>query len=191
MLMGEILVTKISTNPWETVKQSVVKMLSEVFSVSQDVVAGSIEKPPDSSLGDLASTIAFSLAKELKKSPVEVVNEVLSKLEALTDKEPMIDVNKSISFINRQGKTIAMKVRIAGTRGPKGAAATCTVLYLGKNQTIEVSKKNPEQKKDIGKVRIDLKLNTSYSYKDKISVRITRTDIRQGMHRNRKSSNDF
>ena len=63
------------------------KMLSEAFSVSHDVMAESIEKPPDSNLGDLASTIAFSLAKELKKSPVEVVNEVISKLEDHADKE--------------------------------------------------------------------------------------------------------
>lgn len=82
--------TEISINPWETVRQSVVKMLSDVFSVSQDDVASSIERPPDSALGDLASTIAFSLAKERKKSPIAIVNELLPKLQAVSSEDPLI-----------------------------------------------------------------------------------------------------
>ncbi|MFW9963287.1 MAG: arginine--tRNA ligase [Candidatus Sifarchaeia archaeon] len=81
---------EISTNPWETVRELIVKVLSEVFSVSEELVAGSIEKPPDPALGDLASTIAFSLAKEMRKKPVSVVEEYLPKLETMTSKEPMI-----------------------------------------------------------------------------------------------------
>jgi len=92
---------KRSTNPWETVRQSVVKMLSDVFSVSQDDVALSIEKPPDSALGDLASTIAFSLAKKHKKSPVAIITESLSKLEAIAAGNPLVkEVNANGPYIN-------------------------------------------------------------------------------------------
>ena len=82
--------TDSSTNPWETVRQSVVNVLSDVFSVSQEDVSLSIEKPPDSALGDLASTIAFSLVKEHKKSPVAIVNEFLPRLQAVAAEDPLI-----------------------------------------------------------------------------------------------------
>lgn len=65
-------------------------MLSEVFSVSEELVAGSIERPPDPALGDLASTIAFSLSKVMRKKPVSVVEEYLPKLETIAAKESMI-----------------------------------------------------------------------------------------------------
>ncbi|KXH76963.1 MAG: hypothetical protein AM326_06065 [Candidatus Thorarchaeota archaeon SMTZ-45] len=81
---------EISINPWETVRELVVKMLSEVFSVSEGMVANSIEIPPDPALGDLASTISFTLAKQMMKKPVVIVKEHLQKLEALAAREPMI-----------------------------------------------------------------------------------------------------
>ena len=93
--------TKSSANPWETVRNIVVDILSETFSVSRDVVRETIEIPPDSALGDIATTIAFSLAKELKKSPIEVVSEALTKLESLVSKNPMVkDVATKGPYIN-------------------------------------------------------------------------------------------
>jgi arginyl-tRNA synthetase len=94
-------VTKIFTNPWENVRQSVVKMLSEVFSVPQDEVVSLIEIPPDSALGDLASTIAFSLSKKLKKSPIAIVSEYLPDLESLAAKDPVIkEITTKGPYIN-------------------------------------------------------------------------------------------
>ncbi len=93
--------TEISTNPWETVRQSVVKILSDVFSVSQDDVTSSIERPPDSALGDLASTIAFSLAKERKTNPVAIVNELLPKLQAVASEDPLIkEISSKGPYVN-------------------------------------------------------------------------------------------
>ena len=90
LVSGEAQVSEISTNPWKTVRQMLVKVLSDVFSVSQDVVDATIERPPDSALGDLASTIAFALAKQLKKNPVAVVNDFLPKLKERASHESMI-----------------------------------------------------------------------------------------------------
>lgn len=123
--MDEMQLIKSSTNPWETVRQSIVKMLSDVFSVSQDDVALSIERPPDSALGDLASTIAFSLAKEHKKSPVVIVNEALPKLEEVAAEDPLIkEVNIEGPYINiflDHGKmaelTVGSVIEYAGAYG--------------------------------------------------------------------------
>lgn len=40
-----------------------------------------VEEPPSSDMGDVASSIAFQLAKELKRSPMEITQEVLGKIE--------------------------------------------------------------------------------------------------------------
>jgi arginyl-tRNA synthetase len=147
-------VTKIFTNPWETVRQTVVKMLSEVFSVSQEVVAESIEKPPDSALGDLASTIAFSLAKELKKNPVEVVNAVLSKLESLADKEPMIKEIKTkgpyINIFFDHGKLAEL---IVGSVLEMGDTYGRSQEFKGQRALIESPAVNPSKPWHIGHAR--------------------------------------
>ena len=146
--------TEISTNPWETVRQSVVKMLSDVFSVSQDVVMESIEKPPDSTLGDLASTIAFSLAKKLKKSSVAVVGEGLPKLEALAADDPLIkEVSAKGPYINvffDHGKmaelTVGSVLECAGTYGQSQE-------FKGQRALIESPAVNPSKPWHIGHAR--------------------------------------
>lgn len=40
-----------------------------------------IEEPPNSTLGDVASSVSFQLAKNLKRSPMEITNEILEVIE--------------------------------------------------------------------------------------------------------------
>jgi len=40
-----------------------------------------MEEPPNSQLGDVASSVSFQLAKELKRSPMDITNDILSVLE--------------------------------------------------------------------------------------------------------------
>lgn len=40
-----------------------------------------LEEPPNPKMGDLASTVSFQLAKELKKSPMEITNDILKNIE--------------------------------------------------------------------------------------------------------------
>ena len=146
--------TEISTNPWETVRQSVVKILSEVFSVSQDVVMKSIEKPPDSALGDLASTIAFALAKELKKSPIAVISEGLPKLEDLAAENSMIkEVTTKGPYINiffDHGKMAELTVgSVLGCTGAYGHSQE----FKSQRALIESPAVNPSKPWHIGHAR--------------------------------------
>ncbi|MGY5870693.1 MAG: arginine--tRNA ligase [Candidatus Thorarchaeota archaeon] len=77
-------------NPWGTIEDLVERLLAEASETSVNFVLASVETPPDSALGDMASTIAFSLAKKLKKSPVAIASELLPKLQKLADKDPLI-----------------------------------------------------------------------------------------------------
>jgi arginyl-tRNA synthetase len=147
-------VTEIFTNPWETVRKSVVKILSDVFSVPHEEVALTIEKPPDSSLGDLASTIAFSLTKDLKKSPVAIVSEFLPELEAHAAEEPMIkEVTTKGPYINiffDHGKlaelTIGSVLELGGTYGHSQE-------FKGQRALIEYPAVNPSKPWHIGHAR--------------------------------------
>ncbi|MHA2058593.1 MAG: arginine--tRNA ligase [Candidatus Thorarchaeota archaeon] len=146
--------TEIFTNPWETVRKSVVKILSDVFSVPHEEVALTIEKPPDSSLGDLASTIAFSLTKDLKKSPVAIVSEFLPELEAHAAEEPMIkEVTTKGPYINiffDHGKlaelTIGSVLELGGTYGHSQE-------FKGQRALIEYPAVNPSKPWHIGHAR--------------------------------------
>ena len=40
-----------------------------------------VEEPPSSDMGDVASSLSFQLAKELKRSPMEITQEILEKIE--------------------------------------------------------------------------------------------------------------
>lgn len=40
-----------------------------------------VEEPPNSDLGDLASTVSFQLAKQLKKPPLEITKDILNVIE--------------------------------------------------------------------------------------------------------------
>jgi len=154
LLEDDIQLMKRSTNPWETVRQSVVKMLSDVFSVSQDDVALSIEKPPDSALGDLASTIAFSLAKKHKKSPVAIITESLSKLEAIAAGNPLVkEVNANGPYINiflDHGKmaelTIKSVIEYAGDYGR-------SKVFNNRRALIESPAVNPSKPWHVGHAR--------------------------------------
>lgn len=56
-----------------------------------------LEKPKDSSLGHFATPVAFSLAKELKKSPMILADELILQLE---NKELFEKIEAVKGFIN-------------------------------------------------------------------------------------------
>jgi len=77
-------------NPWDSATQIVVKLLADAAETTVENVQDSIEIPPDSSMGDLASTLAFALAKERKQNPAKIAQDMLPKIESLTKKNPLI-----------------------------------------------------------------------------------------------------
>ncbi len=130
------------------------KVLSEVFSVSEELVAGSIERPPDPALGDLASTIAFSLAKEMRKKPVSVVEEYLPKLETMAAKEPMIkEIITKGPYINiflDRGKLAEVTLESVLEQGDNYGHS---LEFKGQRALIEYPAVNPSKPWHIGHAR--------------------------------------
>ena len=151
---GERQVSEISTNPWEAARQTLVGLLSEAFSVSREAADETIEIPPDSELGDLASTIAYSLAKQLKKNPVAIVSEFLPKLEERASHEPMIkEITTKGPYINifiDQGQLAELTVKSILELGHKYGRCD---EFLGKRALIEYPAVNPSKPWHIGHAR--------------------------------------
>lgn len=88
-------------NPWEFARDRVVEILAKVTGLDPGSIAENLEIPPDSALGDLATTIAFSLAKEQKKSPAKIAEEITKNIEALCTTEPLVDsVRQKGPYVN-------------------------------------------------------------------------------------------
>jgi arginyl-tRNA synthetase len=141
-------------NPWNIARSKVVDILSNVSGSTPADVLSSIEVPPDSTLGDLASTIAFSLAKQQKKNPGAITTEMLPKLKKLVDSEPLIkSVEAKGPYINiffdrgAFAKATIMAVSDSGEKYGKSSE------FSGKRALIEFPAVNPSKPWHIGHTR--------------------------------------
>ncbi len=141
-------------NPWDHAKQVVVSILSKASAADPEVVNSSIEIPPDPTLGDVASTIAFALAKERKKNPAAIAADLLPRLRELVSDETLVkSVEAKGPYINillNRGafsKTTIASVSESGDDYGKSAE------FDGKRALIEFPAVNPSKPWHIGHTR--------------------------------------
>ncbi|MHA2212103.1 MAG: arginine--tRNA ligase domain-containing protein [Candidatus Thorarchaeota archaeon] len=79
------------SNPWQAVRETVVRLIAEAASVAPEIVDEFTEIPPDSSLGDVATTLSFHLAKETKKKPMAIAAQIRDKLSKLIEDDPLVE----------------------------------------------------------------------------------------------------
>ena len=77
-----------------SLKQEISHILCEHLACAEVV----LEIPKDATLGDLATPIAFSLAKEYKKSPMQIAEDLAVKLESLDCFESVVATKGFINF---------------------------------------------------------------------------------------------
>ncbi|MBS3793809.1 MAG: arginine--tRNA ligase [Candidatus Thorarchaeota archaeon] len=80
-----------SVNPWKSAFDEVVEIIVNVTDLEAEEIRGSIEVPPNPKMGDLASTVAFTLAKKEKRSPAEFATKLGKKLKEEIAKHPVIE----------------------------------------------------------------------------------------------------
>ena len=78
-------------NPWNFVMGKVAAILSKAASVDLMTMRENMEVPPDSKLGDVATTISFRLAKERKESPSKIALDISGELESAIKKELLVE----------------------------------------------------------------------------------------------------
>lgn len=78
-------------NPWNYVMDRVAGILAKSASVDLVTALENLEIPPDSKLGDVATTISFRLAKERKENPTKIATDISKKLEKAIKREPLVE----------------------------------------------------------------------------------------------------
>lgn len=164
-------------NPWDTAKQVVVKMLAEAAETKTEIVLGSLEVPPDSKMGDLATTLAFLLAKKLKKNPATIASEIHEKLQPLIMKEPLINrVETKGPYINiffeRSVFTEIIVDLISKTRDSYGRSPQ----FKGKRVLIESPAVNPSKPWHIGHARNAILGDTLANILENVGYEVVRLD---------------
>ncbi|MBN2038988.1 MAG: hypothetical protein JW864_03040 [Spirochaetes bacterium] len=101
----------------------------------------------------------------------------------LTEKDPELKSSKSISFTDRTGKEIQMDLNISANRTAAGPNIICMLVYEGKNNKLEITEKDSRKDMAVGKVKLKFDLRSHRDNSDRFNIRIIRTDIYQGMHR--------
>jgi arginyl-tRNA synthetase len=130
---------------------------AKIYSLLEKVAVGMgvqpsnflVEKPKDSSHGDFSSNIAMSLAKELKKNPLELAKEIAAKLES-----PEFAKIEAVApgFINfyLSPKFLQSQVQNIIEKGDDYGSST---LGKGKKVSVEFVSANPTGPLHIGNAR--------------------------------------
>ncbi len=128
--------------------------------------------------------------KTVLRALIPHFNSVISKYAKLmsgdyqlTDSAPSLSDKKDISFTDRKGKKVTLRVSVKAGRSKKDAEAAVNVIYNGKKRSYKINRKNREREETIGKVKIKLEMKSSNTAYDRVAVSVSRTDIYQGMHR--------
>jgi arginyl-tRNA synthetase len=141
-------------NPWRVARNTAVSLLSRAANIPQEQVEPTMEIPPDSALGDLASTICFAVAKKMKKSPISIAAEILPKLHKEAEREPLIaSVESKGPYINLfldRGETAKMSLRIVSELGHDFGKSD---EFKGRRALIEFPAVNPSKPWHIGHAR--------------------------------------
>ena len=63
------------------IKNDIILILEKIDFLKNSGILETLEKPPQEEFGDIASNVCFSLAKELKKSPMQIAQDIVSKIQ--------------------------------------------------------------------------------------------------------------
>jgi len=152
-------------------------MLAEAAKTKGDIVLDSIEVPPESSMGDLASTLAFTLAKELKKNPAAIASDILQKIQKLIEKEPLINrIETKGPYINIffERSTFTRDTILTAMNNSNNYGQSSQ--FKGKRILIESPAVNPSKPWHIGHARNAILGNTLANILETVGYEVVRLD---------------
>ena len=119
-------------------KKHIIDKLTELTSLERDVIANSVETPPDEKLGDLAFP-CFPLAKVMRKAPPVIAAELAKELEADELIEKVDAVGGYLNFFYNRSLFIQNTVKKAREAGDKWGSSD---IGCGKTVLVEYSSPN-------------------------------------------------
>lgn len=164
-------------NPWDHVMQRIAKVLAESASVDVDTVLENLEVPPDAKLGDVATTLAFRLAKERKENPAKIASDIAARLHDEVKKEPMIDrVDIKGPYINLFLSRAHLAVLTIKTVIHAGEEYGKSHEYSGLRVLMEYPAVNPSKPWHIGHTRNAVLGDTLANILEAVGYEVIRTD---------------
>ena len=166
-----------TNNPWNAATELVIQLLAKAASIDSETVRKHIEIPPDPDLGDIASTVSFRLAKELKKSPADIATEIAQSLEKGAKKEPMLDrVETKGPYINFFFDSGEFARLVVSTVGKLDDRYGMTEEFKGTRALIESPAVNPSKPWHIGHARNAILGDTLANILEAVGYEVVRID---------------
>ncbi|MCS7134959.1 MAG: arginine--tRNA ligase [Candidatus Aenigmarchaeota archaeon] len=134
----------------EKILNEICKELKKIDFLKERKVEKFIEKPPREDYGDYACNIAFSLSKEMKKSPMDIAEDIAKKLKPIKFVEKVEVKNGYVNFFLNY-KLISTYVLNEVKKMKKGYGKSN--FGRGKRVMIEFSQPNPVHPMHIGHAR--------------------------------------
>ncbi len=167
----------IITNPWKFVYERIISILSDTTAIDSETIEGLVEVPPDSALGDLATTVAFHQAKILKKNPTIIASELVEKLQSVIENESILDrVDNKGPYVNIFLDRSAFAELVINTITELGVDYGKTNNYHGKKAMIEYPAVNPSKPWHIGHTRNAVIGDTLSTILECVGYDVTRID---------------
>ncbi|UCE10187.1 MAG: arginine--tRNA ligase [Candidatus Thorarchaeota archaeon] len=164
-------------NPWQTFEKTVIRLIAKAASVEPETVGDFTEIPPDSSLGDIATTISFHLTKEVKKNPAEIAAGIKTRLDELARDEPLIDrVEVKGPYINLFFDRGELAKRTLIAIKNRGEEFGRTEEFKGLRALIESPAVNPSKPWHIGHARNAVIGDTLGNILEAVGYDVLRTD---------------
>ena len=141
-------------------KKEIAKIISNITQINVNELEGYIEIPPDDNMGDYAFP-CFKLAKELRKAPPAIANELKEKIEVeneILDKVEVVGGYLNF-YINKETLIKNTLVEVEAKREEYGK----TNIGEGKNIIVEYSSPNIAKPFHIGHLRNTLIGHTLYN----------------------------